>query len=118
MMALRVVTTLDALWSGEMAAHTVGDQRIVLISIGGQIRSYADACPHMRTPLSGGSLNGVVLTCATHGWVFDVNTGRGINPAQACLTEFATMIQGNEILVDVERSVAGQASFSSREKRA
>jgi toluene monooxygenase system ferredoxin subunit len=118
MMAFRVVTTLDALWSGEMAAHTVGDKRIVLINIGGQIRAYADACPHMRTPLSGCSLNGAVLTCATHGWVFDVNTGRGINPTQACLTEFATMIQGNEILVDVEQSRTGLPSFLSREKRA
>jgi toluene monooxygenase system ferredoxin subunit len=118
MMAFRVVTTLDALWSGEMAAHTVGDKRIVLINIGGQIRAYADACPHMRTPLSGGSLNGAVLTCATHGWVFDLNTGRGINPAQACLTEFTTMIQGNEILVDVEQSFTSQPSFISREKRA
>jgi toluene monooxygenase system ferredoxin subunit len=117
MMAFRVVTTLDALWSGEMAPHTVGDKRIVLINIGGQIRAYADACPHMRTPLSGGSLNGAVLTCATHGWVFDVNTGRGINPAQACLTEFATMIQGNEILVDMEQSRTGQPSFLSCEKR-
>jgi toluene monooxygenase system ferredoxin subunit len=115
-MAFRAATTLDALWSGEMAACTVGDKRIVLFNIGGQIRAYADACPHMRTPLSGGSLNGAALTCATHGWVFDINTGRGINPAQACLTEFATMVQGNNILVDVELSLTGPARFLSREK--
>jgi toluene monooxygenase system ferredoxin subunit len=115
-MAFRAVATLDALWSGEMAACTVGDKRIVLINIGGQVRAYADACPHMRTPLSGGSLNGAVLTCATHGWVFDVNTGRGINPAQACLTEFATMVQGDDILVDVEQSLTAQPRFLSREK--
>jgi toluene monooxygenase system ferredoxin subunit len=118
MMAFRVVTTLDALWSGEMAAHAVGDKRLVLINIDGQIRAYADACPHMRTPLSGGSLNGAVLTCATHGWVFDVNTGRGINPAQACLTEFATMVQGNDILVDVEQSLTARPKLLSREKSA
>jgi toluene monooxygenase system ferredoxin subunit len=101
-----------------MAACTAGDKRIVLINIGGQIRAYADACPHMRTPLSGGSLNGAVLTCATHGWVFDVNTGQGINPAQACLTEFATMVQGNDILVDVEQSLTTPSRFLSREKNA
>jgi toluene monooxygenase system ferredoxin subunit len=118
MMAFRVVTTLDAFWSGEMAAHTVGDKRIVLINIGGKIRAYADTCPHMRTPLSSGSLNGDVLTCATHGWVFDVSTGRGINPAQACLTGFATMVQGNDILVDVEQSLTAQPRLVSREKNA
>ena len=101
-----------------MAACTVEDKCIVLINIGGQIRAYEDVCPHMRTPLSGGSLNGDVLTCATHGWVFDVSTGRGINPAQACLTEFATVVQGDDILVDVEQSLAARPRFSSREKSA
>src|ERR1700712_5212712 len=117
-MAFHAVTTLDALWSGEMAACTVGNKRIVLINVVGQIRAYADACPHMRTPLSGGSLNGAVLTCTTHGWVFDVNTGRGINPAQACLTECATMVQGNDILVDMEQSLTARPKLLSREKSA
>jgi toluene monooxygenase system ferredoxin subunit len=103
-MAFQVVTTLDALWSGEMIAFPMQGKRVLLVNIGGEIRAYEDACPHMRTPLSEGALEGATLTCATHGWVFDVSTGRGINPAQTCLTEFAVVIKDNEILVDVEQS--------------
>jgi toluene monooxygenase system ferredoxin subunit len=102
-MAFQAVTTLDGLWSGEMTACSVDDKRVVLINIEGEIRAYADSCPHMRTPLSSGVLDGAVLTCATHGWVFDVRTGCGINPEQACLTSFAAVIKGNDILVDVDQ---------------
>jgi nitrite reductase/ring-hydroxylating ferredoxin subunit len=72
----------------------------------------------MRTPLSAGSLDGAVLTCATHGWVFDTATGRGINPAQTCLTEFAVQIRGNDILVDLEESVTRETQQLLQVKRA
>jgi toluene monooxygenase system ferredoxin subunit len=112
-MAFRAVTTLDALCSGEMTACAVNDKRVVLINIDGEIRAYADSCPHMRTPLSGGALDGAVLTCATHGWVFDVRTGCGINPEQACLTSFAAVVKDNEILVDVDQPGATQSGTLS-----
>ena len=115
-MAFEPAMTLDELWSGEMSACTIGNQRLLMINVDGEIHAYADVCPHMRTPLSNGTLDGVTLTCATHGWVFDVRSGRGINPAQACLTEFATSIVGNEILVDVEQASALNPASLSREK--
>ena len=115
-MAFELAMTLDELWSGEMSACTIRNQRLLLINVDGEIHAYADVCPHMRTPLSKGMLDGATLTCATHGWVFDIRSGRGINPAQACLTEFATSITGNEILVDVEQASALHPASSSREK--
>jgi len=115
-MGYQAVTTLDALWSGEMAACAVEGKRVVLINIDGEIRAYEDICPHMRTPLSRGVLHGAVLTCATHGWVFDVRAGCGINPKQACLTPFATAVRGNEILVDVGQSGGTQSTALPHEE--
>jgi toluene monooxygenase system ferredoxin subunit len=115
-MAFEAAMTLDDLWSGEMSACTIRNQRVLLINVDGEIHAYADFCPHMRTPLSKGMLDGATLTCATHGWVFDVRSGRGINPAQACLTEFATSIAGNDIFVDVEQASEMRPTCSSREK--
>jgi toluene monooxygenase system ferredoxin subunit len=116
-MAYQPVMTLDQLWSGEMTACYVRDRRVLLVNVGGEIQAYEDVCPHMRTPLSNGSLEGAVLTCATHGWVFDAKSGKGINPAQACLTRFPAVVEGNDILVDMEDSSAAPATSALGEKR-
>jgi toluene monooxygenase system ferredoxin subunit len=117
-MAFQAVTNIDALWSGEMTACSVDGQPVLLVNIDGEIRAYADICPHMRTPLSKGALNAESLTCATHGWVFNVLTGCGINPTEACLTSFAAVVEGNQILVDVDQPSRTQSSCLSAEESA
>ncbi|MGI0016485.1 MAG: Rieske (2Fe-2S) protein, partial [Nitrososphaera sp.] len=37
-----------------------------------------DRCSHMNAPLSMGTLNGKVVTCAMHGARFDVTTGKKV----------------------------------------
>lgn len=77
-------------------------QPVLLVNVDGEIRAYEDACPHLRTRLSEGSLKCWVLTCSTHGWEFDARTGRGINPKSACLQYFAVHVENGNILVNVD----------------
>src|SRR5262245_26125025 len=100
-MAFRKVATVDEFWSGEMMAVECEGQPVLLVNMNGAIRAFADACPHLRTPLSEGSLAGNALVCSTHGWEFDANTGHGINPRTACLQSFAVRVENGDILVDV-----------------
>jgi toluene monooxygenase system ferredoxin subunit len=100
-MAFRKVATLDELWSGEMTALECEGQPLLLVNVDGIIRAYFDVCPHLQTRLSQGSLQRNVLTCATHGWEFDVSTGQGINPRTACLGPVAVKVEDGDILVDV-----------------
>jgi toluene monooxygenase system ferredoxin subunit len=102
-MAFRKLATLDDLWSGEMLALESEGQPVLLVNVDGAICAYADICPHLRTRLSQGSLQGTVLSCFTHGWEFDVRTGQGINPKTACLESFPVKVDNGEILVDVRR---------------
>jgi toluene monooxygenase system ferredoxin subunit len=76
-------------------------QAVLLVNVDGAIHAYADTCPHLRTRLSEGSLQRNVLACSTHGWEFDVCTGRGINPRSACLESFAVKVENSDIFVDV-----------------
>jgi len=94
---------VDEFWSGEMMAVESEGQPVVLVNVNGAIRAFADACPHLRTPLSEGSLAGNALVCSTHGWEFDANTGQGINPRAACLQSFAVHVENGDILVDPSR---------------
>jgi toluene monooxygenase system ferredoxin subunit len=101
-MSLRRVASLEDLWSGEMMAVEVDGNAILLINVHDQIYAYADACPHQKSRLSEGSLMGSTLRCARHHWEFDVCTGQGINPQNACLRVFSVTIEGRDILLELD----------------
>jgi toluene monooxygenase system ferredoxin subunit len=100
-MAFQRVAIFDDLWDGEMIPLEIGGRVVLLVNVGGDIRAYADSCPHLRTRLSRGSLRRNVLTCSTHGWEFDIRTGKGINPGTACLESFEVKVEDGYILIDV-----------------
>jgi toluene monooxygenase system ferredoxin subunit len=97
---------MEELWSGEMAGLSIDGAPVLLLNIDGVICAYADWCPHQRSRLSAGSLKEGVLTCATHHWQFDVTTGQGINPKDACLRSIAVKVVDGEILVDASEAKA------------
>jgi nitrite reductase/ring-hydroxylating ferredoxin subunit len=98
-----------------MTGVSVEGQCILLVNIDDIVRAYADACPHMRTRLTQGLLQGRILTCATHQWQFDVLTGRGTNPVTVSLEEFPVRIENGDILVDlVPASNGGKKSVQWR----
>jgi toluene monooxygenase system ferredoxin subunit len=85
-----------------MMAVELDGNAILLINVHDQIYAYADACPHQKSRLSEGSLIGNTLRCARHHWEFDVCTGQGINPQNACLKVLSVTIEGNNILLDLD----------------
>lgn len=101
-MTCRKVASLDELWSGEMMALEVDGSSILLVNMDDRIYAYANACPHQRSRLSEGSLIGKTLRCARHHWEFNVCTGHGINPQNACLKAFPVSIESRDILLDLE----------------
>jgi toluene monooxygenase system ferredoxin subunit len=103
-MTFRRVASLDDLWSGEMIGVEVDGNHILLVNLDDHIYAYADACPHQKSRLSEGTLTGTILRCARHQWEFDVCTGHGINPQDACLTEIPVALQNREILVDLDNA--------------
>lgn len=101
-MSFQKVASLDDLWSGEMMGLEVDGNSILLINMDNHIYAYADACPHQKSRLSEGSLMGKTLRCARHHWEFDVRTGRGVNPQNACLRVFPVAFESRDILVDLD----------------
>ena len=97
-------------------AVQVDGNAILLINVHDQIYAYADACPHQKSRLSEGSLTGNTLRCARHHWEFDVCTGQGINPQNACLKVFAVAIAGNDILLDLDHTRFTEAKTTNGSK--
>ena len=109
-MTIRKVASLDDLWSGEMLALDVGENSILLVNINDHIYAYANACPHQKSRLSEGSLIGTILRCARHHWEFDVCTGRGTNPQNACLKAVPVGVDSGDILLDLDDERSTEAS--------
>ncbi len=56
------------------------DERVLLVRSGGELRAWADSCPHVGCPLSNGDLADGVLTCPCHNARFDARTGGMLSP--------------------------------------
>lgn len=61
----------------------VGEKEILLANSEDRVYALCDRCSHMNAPLSMGSLNGKVVTCAMHGARFDVTTGKKVTEPMA-----------------------------------
>ena len=75
-----------------------GGTEIAVFLVEGKPHAFANACPHEGNPLREGEILGETLTCAFHGWKFDLATGGclfGDEPART----FHAEIQGQEIVV-------------------
>ncbi len=103
-MALTRVCAAGDLAAGDMAAFFLdGWEVLVVRDKRGELHAVDGTCPHEDTPLVHGDFDGVVLTCLTHFWSFDVSSGRGINPPTCRLAKYHVEVQGGGIYVDRER---------------
>jgi nitrite reductase/ring-hydroxylating ferredoxin subunit len=72
------VADVDDVPVGKMKHIEVDEMEILLANPDGKVYALCDRCSHMNAPLSMGTLNGKVVTCAAHGARFDVTTGNKV----------------------------------------
>ncbi len=101
-MGFQRVAKIEDLWSGEMMGLEVNGEHVLLVNVDNHIYAYADICPHQESRLSEGTLTDKILRCGRHHWEFDVCSGFGVNPRNACLKLFPTRVDGEDILVDLD----------------
>jgi toluene monooxygenase system ferredoxin subunit len=89
------VLSLAVLRERGMAAVQVGPTRVLLVHVDGEARAYDNRCPHRAWPLERGTLAGGVLTCANHGWSFDVATGRCVDRGDRDLVPRPCRVDGD-----------------------
>ena len=80
----------------------VGGRRIALFNEAGNLFAVDEPCPHMRADLSNGDLKDGVLTCAWHGWRFDIRSGRGLTRSWARLKTHRLHREGDELILEIE----------------
>ena len=69
-----------------MAHPEAAGRELLLANVNGEFHAVSDRCSHEGALLSGGRLDGAVVTCPAHGSRFDVTTGKNLSgPAMAAV---------------------------------
>jgi 3-phenylpropionate/trans-cinnamate dioxygenase ferredoxin subunit len=64
--------------NGRMRMYTVGGREILVARVGDDYYAADNRCPHLGGNLSGGRLEGTVVTCPRHHSQFDLKDGRNV----------------------------------------
>lgn len=75
---------------------------LVVIRRGETVTVLEGRCPHQGTLLSDGSLQNGVLTCVSHGWKFNTETGRHVANSKICLKTMPSQVDRETILISRE----------------
>ena len=101
-MAFVPAASLQDLPEEGFKALVVEGRAILVGRIQRRLFACLDRCPHSGAPLRIGKRRGEELTCAWHGWTFNLVSGEAI-PAQPSLklTQFPVKVDGDQVLVDL-----------------
>jgi nitrite reductase/ring-hydroxylating ferredoxin subunit len=69
--------------------------------VDGEPMAIEDACNHAGASLSEGARRGSHVTCPMHGYVFDLVTGRLVEPKGMCADQrrYVARVQGDNVAV-------------------
>ncbi len=99
---VRVIAT-RAVRPGQIVEGKAGKVALALTNVDGTYYAFAAHCPHQGWPLWSGSMQGELVRCYLHRWLFNVRTGETVEPGElpVCLPTYPVRIEGDEIWVDV-----------------
>ncbi|QQG49263.1 MAG: Rieske 2Fe-2S domain-containing protein [archaeon] len=64
--------------TGNMMTVEVDGESVLICNVDGRYYGMGAICTHEEWDLSEGTLEGTKVTCAGHGTVWDLNTGKGV----------------------------------------
>jgi nitrite reductase/ring-hydroxylating ferredoxin subunit len=74
---------------------------VMVTLVGGAPYAIEDACNHAGASLSEGERHGDCVSCPMHGYVFEIPTGRLVQPLGLCDDQrtFVARVEGDDVVV-------------------
>jgi NAD(P)H-dependent nitrite reductase small subunit len=91
---------------GEAIGIKLGDLRVALYMVNGEIFATDDVCPHAYALLSTGFLEEYVIECPLHGAMFDVRSGQCQSAISDDVRTYAVEVRDGEVFVDLATAEA------------
>lgn len=94
------VATLGDVVAAGRCVITLGDEKVVLFYVGGEVFAIEERCPHVGAPLSDGEIHEYQIECPLHGARFDMRTGKNLTPpAKTPARVFDVKIEAGDIFL-------------------
>ena len=72
----------------------VDGRPVIVTQIDGNLFAFGAKCPHASGDLRAGTLHRGRITCPTHGWKFDIQTGRCYTDQDCRLRRYRIELEG------------------------
>ena len=96
------IAPLAAFQEGEGLRIEVGEHRVAMFRVDGQIYAIGDRCSHAEASLSEGELFDFDVECPRHGSEFDIQTGEPSSlPATRPVPVYKTAIVDDEVFLEI-----------------
>jgi 3-phenylpropionate/trans-cinnamate dioxygenase ferredoxin subunit len=88
--------------SGTMKGFVVGENKVLIVNVGGAYYALEDKCTHMGAKLSTGMLIGNIIMCIAHGAQFDAVTGKPLTlTGKGPVKKYEARVSGEDIEVEL-----------------
>lgn len=92
---------LANVYGGEMVRVPYRPFDVLVAKVNGKVCAIEDACNHAGASLSEGARNGDCVVCPMHGYVFELATGKLVEPRGLCDDQrtFVIAVEDDEIVI-------------------
>lgn len=75
---------------------------VCLANINGELSALDNVCPHRQGPLGQGWLEGDLVVCPWHAWMFHAKTGIADYPSNERVAAIPLRVEGEDVLIEIE----------------
>ena len=87
---------------GAVAEAVVEGVAVCLANVNGELSALDNMCPHRGGPLGQGWLEGELVVCPWHSWMFHAKTGIADYPKNEKVDALPLRVEGDDVLIDIE----------------
>ncbi|MFN6562806.1 MAG: NifU family protein [Nostoc sp. ChiSLP01] len=87
---------------GVLAVQLAGTS-LILYRQGMTFKCYRNACAHLGNPLEGGKVENGIITCPSHGFEYNLETGKCLTVSDISLQSYPVNIKGDKVFVKLQK---------------
>ncbi|WP_016949619.1 NifU family protein [Anabaena sp. PCC 7108] len=96
-------TTLNDIIENHILAVRVANNDVIMYRQGDNISCYQNSCSHLGFPLDKGKIENGIITCASHQFQYNLNTGECLTIPDVSLQSYEVKVKGDNVYVKVQK---------------